>query len=85
MCAPFGHEYDLYYLCHLLGQVEARIKLFIKLSNGKPDDYDTYRGNYGIADTRHALTKAKRDGIHSFSHNYRHRGLRLFAVCVWWS
>lgn len=30
------------------------------------DDYDTYRGAYGIEDTRQALIEARRDGIHSF-------------------
>jgi nitric oxide reductase NorD protein len=54
------------HLCHLLGEVEARTKLLISLSDGKPDDYDTYRGAYGIEDTRQALIEARRDGIHSF-------------------
>jgi nitric oxide reductase NorD protein len=54
------------HLCHLLNEVEARTKLLITLSDGKPDDYDTYRGAYGIEDTRQALIEAKRDGIHSF-------------------
>ena len=54
------------HLCHLLNTVEARTKLLITLSDGKPDDYDTYRGAYGIEDTRQALTEARRDGIHSF-------------------
>jgi len=54
------------HLCHLLDEVEARTKLLITLSDGKPDDYDTYRGAYGIEDTRQALIEAKRTGIHSF-------------------
>ncbi len=54
------------HLCYLLGQVEARTKLLITLSDGKPDDYDTYRGAYGIEDTRQALIEARRKGIHSF-------------------
>jgi nitric oxide reductase NorD protein len=54
------------HLSSLLNQVEARTKLLITLSDGKPDDYDTYRGTYGIEDTRQALIEAKRDGIHSF-------------------
>jgi nitric oxide reductase NorD protein len=54
------------HLCHLLSEVEARTKLLITLSDGKPDDYDTYRGAYGIEDTRQALIEAKRDGIHAF-------------------
>ena len=54
------------HLSLLLNKVEARTKLLITLSDGKPDDYDSYRGAYGIEDTRHALIEAKRDGIHSF-------------------
>jgi len=54
------------HLCHLLSEVEARTKLLITLSDGKPDDYDTYRGAYGIEDTRQALIEARRSGIHSF-------------------
>jgi len=54
------------HLCHLLGEVETRTKLLITLSDGKPDDYDTYRGAYGIEDTRQALIEARRQGIHSF-------------------
>ncbi len=54
------------HLCHLLGEVEARTKLLITLSDGKPDDYDTYRGAYGIEDTRQALIEVRRNGIHSF-------------------
>ncbi len=54
------------HLSHLLGEVEARTKLLITLSDGKPDDYDTYRGAYGIEDTRMALIEARRAGIHPF-------------------
>ena len=32
----------------------------------KPDDYDGYRGEYGIEDTRQALAEAKHAGIHPF-------------------
>ncbi len=54
------------HLTSLLNEVEARTKLLITLSDGKPDDYDTYRGAYGIEDTRMALIEAKRSGIHPF-------------------
>jgi len=54
------------HLTKLLHEVEARTKLLITLSDGKPDDYDGYRGDYGIEDTRQALIEAKRDGIHPF-------------------
>ncbi|OQW94985.1 MAG: nitric oxide reductase activation protein [Beggiatoa sp. IS2] len=55
------------HLTRLLKEVDARIKLLITLSDGKPDDYgDRYRGIYGIEDTRQALIEAKREGIHPF-------------------
>ncbi len=54
------------HLSKLLNEVEARTRLLITLSDGKPDDYDSYRGAYGIEDTRQALIEAKRDGIHPF-------------------
>ncbi|MGH8672166.1 MAG: nitric oxide reductase activation protein NorD, partial [Burkholderiales bacterium] len=54
------------HLNRLLDAQEARTKLLITLSDGKPDDYDTYRGEYGIEDTRQALIEAKQRGIHPF-------------------
>lgn len=55
------------HLTQLLNAVEARTKLLITLSDGKPDDYfDGYRGQYGIEDTRKALYEAHRTGIHPF-------------------
>jgi len=54
------------HLTKLLNEVEARTKLLITLSDGKPDDYDGYRGDYGIEDTRQALIEAHRCGIHPF-------------------
>jgi len=54
------------HLTKLLNDVSARTRLLITLSDGKPDDYDGYRGEYGIEDTRQALAEAKRAGIHPF-------------------
>lgn len=55
------------HLTAVLNDVEARTKLLITISDGKPDDYhDAYRGQYGIEDTRQALIEAKRGGVHSF-------------------
>ncbi len=61
MGAPIRH------LTRLLTAVEARTKVLITLSDGKPDDYDhLYRGQYGIEDTRQALFEARLAGIHPF-------------------
>ena len=61
MGAPIRH------FTRMLQEVEARTKLLITLSDGKPDDYDHYyRGEYGIEDTRQALFEARVAGIHPF-------------------
>ena len=55
------------HLTGLLENVDARTKLLITLSDGKPDDYsDHYRGDYGIEDTRQALIEAHRAGVKPF-------------------
>jgi nitric oxide reductase NorD protein len=61
MGAPIRH------LVTKLHEVEARTKLLITLSDGKPDDYEPeYRGEYGIEDTRMALYEARREGVHAY-------------------
>ncbi len=54
------------HLTSLFARVEAKIRLLIVLSDGKPEDYDDYKGEYAIEDTRHALIEAKTRGIHPF-------------------
>ncbi|WP_275098516.1 nitric oxide reductase activation protein NorD [Sedimenticola hydrogenitrophicus] len=54
------------HLSRVLQQTEAKTRLLITLSDGKPDDYDGYRGQYGIEDTRRALIEARRGGIHPY-------------------
>ena len=55
------------HLSELLKGVEAKTRVLITLSDGRPDDYfDGYRGPYGIEDTRMALLEARRAGIHPF-------------------
>ena len=62
------------HLTRLLNTVEARTRLLVTLSDGKPDDYDGYRGEYGIEDTRQALLEAKHTGVHPFCITIDHRG-----------
>lgn len=55
------------HLSKLLNDIEAKTKVLITLSDGRPDDYfDVYRGPYGIEDTRMALLEARRMGVHPF-------------------
>ena len=54
------------HLTALLNGAEARTRLLITLSDGKPDDSDDYKGEYAIEDTRMALLEARRTGVHPF-------------------
>jgi nitric oxide reductase NorD protein len=54
------------HLSKILNEVDAKTRILITISDGKPDDYDNYRGEYGIEDTRRALIESKRDGIHPY-------------------
>ncbi len=59
--------FALRHMTKLLNQVEARTRVLVTLSDGRPDDYfDIYRGVYGVEDTRMALMEASRTGIHPF-------------------
>jgi nitric oxide reductase NorD protein len=54
------------HMTSVLKDVDAKVKLLITLSDGKPEDYDDYKGEYAIEDTRHALIEAKMAGLHPF-------------------
>lgn len=54
------------HLSKLLLDVDAKTRILITLSDGRPDDSDGYQGEYGIEDTQKALLEAKTDGIHPF-------------------
>ena len=54
------------HLSHLLNAVDARTRVLITISDGKPDDFSDYRGEYGIEDPRRALIEARRNGIHPY-------------------
>lgn len=55
------------HLTDKLQRTEARTKLLMSLSDGKPEDYDGYYlGQYGVEDTRQALLEARQLGIHPF-------------------
>jgi len=59
--------FALRHMTKLLNQIEARTRVLVTLSDGRPDDYfDVYRGVYGVEDTRMALQEASRTGIHPF-------------------
>ncbi len=57
--------------------IDSKSRLLLILSDGKPEDYDAYKGQYAIEDTRKALAEARGRGIHPYcitidqeSHDY---------------
>ncbi len=45
---------------------DSRVRLLIVFSDGKPEDYDDYKGKYAIEDTRKAILEARGVGIQVF-------------------
>ena len=45
---------------------EARTRLLVVITDGKPEDYDDYKGDYAIEDTKKALMEARGSGLHTF-------------------
>lgn len=54
------------YATEYLKQCEARTRLLVTITDGKPEDYDDYKGEYAIEDTRKALMEARGCGMHAF-------------------
>ena len=50
----------------LLMRKQARHRLMLLLSDGKPNDADEYEGRYGVEDMRQAVNEAKLQGISPF-------------------
>lgn len=48
----------------ILARSDARRRLLLVLTDGKPNDYDRYEGSYGIADVRQAVREAEQRRIH---------------------
>lgn len=71
ICAISPREYTrmappLRHLTRLLMATDARVRLLIAISDGKPEDYDDYKGDYAIEDTRQALIEARGKGVIPF-------------------
>lgn len=54
------------HLTRLLQATDARLRLLITLTDGKPEDYDGYVDDYAIEDTRKALIEARGVGVQAF-------------------
>ena len=55
------------YATRCLLKSEAKHRILLMLSDGKPDDYDGYQGEYGIQDTRKAILEAQGYAIRPYS------------------
>ncbi len=55
------------YATRCLLKSEAKHRILLMLSDGKPDDYDGYQGEYGIQDTRKAILEAQGQAINPYS------------------
>lgn len=59
--------FSIRYATQRLMLTQARHRILLMLSDGKPDDYDGYQGEYGIQDTRQAILEAQGQGINPYS------------------
>ncbi|HKU44285.1 MAG TPA: hypothetical protein VJR89_39270 [Polyangiales bacterium] len=50
----------------LLQAADARHKLLLLVSDGKPTDFDRYEGNYGVEDIAHAMREAAACAVQTF-------------------
>lgn len=50
-----------------LNRLDAKNKWIILLSDGKPNDYDKYEGQYGIQDIKQALRELNEQSVHSYA------------------
>lgn len=46
--------------------MQSKVRLLLVISDGKPEDYDDYKGKYAIEDTKRALLEARGMGINPF-------------------
>jgi nitric oxide reductase NorD protein len=54
------------HLTKKLQEAQSAVRLLLVISDGKPEDYDDYKGQYAIEDTRKALLEAQGAGVHVF-------------------
>ena len=47
----------------ILSRTEAKRRLILLITDGKPNDFDRYEGSYGVADVQHAVLEAKAHGV----------------------
>ena len=63
------------HLSMLLGKTTAKTRILFVLTDGRPDDVDSYRGHYGVEDTRLALNEAKALSLKPFVLTFDKEGM----------
>ncbi len=63
------------HLSKLLGKTSAKTRILFVLTDGRPDDVDSYRGQYGVEDTRLALNEAKALSLKPFVLTFDKEGM----------
>ena len=63
------------HLSKILSQTDAKTKILFVLTDGRPDDIDSYRGHYGVEDTRRAFNEAKALHLNPFVLTFDHEGM----------
>jgi len=59
----------------VLSKTSAKTRILFVLTDGKPDDVDSYRGQYAIEDTRRALNEAKALQLNPFVLTFDKEGM----------
>ena len=63
------------HLSNILGKTTAKTRILFVLTDGRPDDLDSYRGQYGVEDTRIALNEAKALSLKPFVLTFDKEGM----------
>lgn len=63
------------HLSMLLGKTSSKTRILFVLTDGRPDDLDSYRGQYGVEDTRLALNEAKALSLKPFVLTFDKEGM----------
>ncbi len=63
------------HLSTVLAKTTAKTRILFVLTDGRPDDIDSYRGQYGIDDTRLALNEAKAMSLKPFVLTFDSEGM----------
>ncbi len=63
------------HLSMVLAKTTAKTRILFVLTDGRPDDIDSYRGQYGIDDTRLALNEAKAMSLKPFVLTFDKEGM----------